>query len=646
MATFWKHVSNHNKIWLTLADIISVMLSIFGWMLIRFDIFEIPLKYLQTALIYMTPDILIILLIFRIFKLYNSVWSFASLDEIVTIFMSVAVINIVQLFYKELIFVSWLGHIPWSYYLVFPMLLFIFTSTSRMSIRLLRRFRNRNADHKEKRNTLVIGAGAGAYILINELRINPKAENRIQCIVDDNPHKIGKYMLGIPISGGRNQIPALIEKYKIEEIIIAIPSAEPAIISDLVEICYQTNCRVRKLPIVANIVQGNVVDSVQDVSFEDLLSRKSIDPEHSGLDVKLQGKRILVTGGGGSIGSELCKQIAANHPSQLLILEVNENSAYRLQLELQKKYKNIDIRALIGSVRDINRLEHIFNQYRPELVYHAAAHKHVPLMEEAPGEAIKNNCKGTLNLCQMADKYNVQDFLLISTDKAVHPTNIMGASKRIAEMILQYYAHRSQTRFVAVRFGNVLGSDGSVVPLFLKQIEEGGPVTVTHKDITRFFMTIPEAVSLILETALLAKGGEIFILDMGKQVKIYEMAEKLIRMKGMRPGVDIEIQVTGLRPGEKLYEELLMKEEGLQKTANNLIYVGQPIVFDEERLLSQLHELFIAAAENQPDIKERARQLCCTYTITDNLPIEPEDPVMLPFGVSIDTIMTSTERKH
>ncbi len=619
MENFWKHARKHNKIWLTLADIISVILSVFGWLLIRFDIFEIPWDYMETSLLYLVPDVLITLLVFRIFKLYHSVWSFASLDEIITIFVSVVVITVIQMSYKEILLVMILGHIPWSYYFIFPMLLFACTSVSRMSILLLRRYRNQNLDKSKKRNTMVIGAGAGAYILINELRVNPRAENQVVCIVDDNPHKAGKYMLGIPISGDRNQIPNLVEKYEIEEIIIAIPSADPAVISNLVEICYQTNCRIRKLPIVANIVQGDIADSVQDISFEDLLTRKAIDPEHSGLDVIFRNKCVLVTGGGGSIGSELCKQIAANKPRQLLILEINENSAYRLQLELKKKYTNLDIQVLIGSVRDVNRLDHIFNQYRPELVYHAAAHKHVPLMENAPGEAIKNNCKGTLNLCQMADKYGARDFLLISTDKAVNPTNIMGASKRIAEMILQYYAHHSQTRFVAVRFGNVLGSDGSVVPLFLKQIEEGGPVTVTHKDITRYFMTIPEAVSLILETALLAKGGEIFVLDMGKQVKIYEMAEKLIRMKGLRPGLDIEIQITGLRPGEKLYEELLMDEEGLQRTANNLIYVGQPILFDDEHFLHQLDKLFIAATENQPDIKERTSKLCGTYTITDNV---------------------------
>jgi FlaA1/EpsC-like NDP-sugar epimerase len=600
-------------------DILSVIVAAYGWLLIRFDIFNIPMVYADLTLIYIVPDILITILVFQLFKLYHSVWSFASLDEVIAIFLSVAINVVIQIFYKEFILVNTVGHVPWSYYLVFPILLFICASFSRMSPRLLRRFIYNSASTIEKRNTLVIGGGAAAYMLINELRVNTKAQNRVVCIVDDNPHKAGKYLLGIPISGDRNQIPSLVEKYDIEEIIIAIPSAQPEVISNLVEICYQTNCRIRKLPIVADLVQGDIADSVQDLSFEDLLTRKVIDPEHSGLDVIFRDKCVLVTGGGGSIGSELCKQIAANRPRQLLILEINENSAYRLQLELKKKYANIDVRVLIGSVRDLNRLENIFDQFRPEMVYHAAAHKHVPLMEDAPGEAIKNNCKGTLNLCQMSDKYGVNDFLLISTDKAVNPTNIMGASKRIAEMILQHYAHHSRTRFVAVRFGNVLGSDGSVVPLFLKQIEEGGPVTVTHQEITRYFMTIPEAVSLILETALLAKGGEIFVLDMGKQVKIYDMAEKLIRMRGLRPGLDIEIQITGLRPGEKLYEELLMDEEGLQRTANNLIYVGQPILFDDEHFLHQLDKLFIAATENQPDIKERTSKLCGTYTITDNV---------------------------
>jgi len=423
MENFWKHARKHNKLWLMLADIISVILSVFGWLLIRFDIFGIPWNYIESSLIYLIPDIVITLLVFWVFRLYHSVWSFASVDEIITIFMSVVVIIMIQMSYKELLLVMVYGHIPWSYYFIFPMLLFACTATSRMSILFLRRYKNQNVDNSKKRNTMVIGAGAGAYILINELRVNPLAENQVVCIVDDNPHKAGKYMLGIPISGDRKQIPSLVQKYEIEEIIIAIPSAQPEVISDIIEICYQTDCRIRKLPIVANIVQGDIADSVQDISFEDLLTRKAIDPEHSGLNVIFRDKCVLVTGGGGSIGSELCKQIVANKPRQLLILEINENSAYRLQLDLKKKYPKQDIRVLIGSVRDINRLEYIFDHYRPEMVYHAAAHKHVPLMEDAPGEAIKNNCKGTLNLCQMADKYGVSDFLLISTDKSVKPKN-------------------------------------------------------------------------------------------------------------------------------------------------------------------------------------------------------------------------------
>jgi FlaA1/EpsC-like NDP-sugar epimerase len=332
----------------------------------------------------------------------------------------------------------------------------------------------------------------------------------------------------------------------------------------------------------------------------------------------LTGKRVLVTGGGGSIGSELCRQIAAYAPAQLLIFDIAENGAYRLERELVRNYPNLDVRVLIGSVRDMARLEQIFETYRSELVYHAAAHKHVPLMEVSPAEAIKNNCKGTWNLCQAADKYGVYGFLLVSTDKAVRPTNIMGASKRICEMIVQYHARRSETRFIAVRFGNVLGSDGSVVPLFLRQIEQGGPVTVTHEDITRFFMTIPEAVALILETAQVANGGEIFVLDMGKQVRIYEMAEKLIRMKGLRPHIDIQIEITGLRPGEKLYEEILLAEEGIRKTSNQQIFVACPLEFEEGDFPEILNRLIEAADKNLPDIKERVKGICTNYVITDN----------------------------
>jgi len=617
MTSLLKHLNNRIY-WLFIADILSVCVASFGWLLIRFDIFDIPADQFRTTMIYLLPDIGITIFVFWIFRLYHTVWRFASLGEILNLFYSVLLVDGIELLYKQVVLTQVMPRVPWSFFIVAPMLLFFCSTFARMSIRIARRYLNDQHHPHHKRKTMVIGGGTAAYMLINEMALNPGAENQIVCIVDDNPAKQGKYIRGIKIMGDRSQIHHLVKQFNVEEIIIAIPSASSKTMTKLVEICYETDCRVRRLPYIANITQGSLSENIRDVSYEDLLSRKPIDPEHAGIRDKLMGKVVLVTGGAGSIGSELCRQIAAFKPKQLIIFELNENSSYRLLVELKKKYPEVDVRILIGSVRDMSRLEYVFSFYKPQLVYHAAAHKHVPLMEDAPGEAIKNNCKGTLNICQMADKYGVEDFLLISTDKAVRPTNIMGATKRIAEMVVQYYAHHSSTRFVAVRFGNVLGSDGSVVPMFIKQIEEGGPVTVTHPDITRFFMTIPEAVSLILEAALLAKGGEIFILDMGKQVRIYDMAEKLIRMKGYRPGADIKIQITGLRPGEKLYEELLMDEEGIQKTENDLIFVGQPITFDEEHFLSKLSDLFAAATRNQPDLKEQTSELCETYQFTEN----------------------------
>jgi FlaA1/EpsC-like NDP-sugar epimerase len=613
----FKHMNSRIH-WLIVADIFSVCLAAFGWLIIRFDVFEVPMEFVELTLIYLIPDVLITLLVFYAFKLYHSVWRFASLDEILTLLFSVLIIDVVQVLYKQLVLASVTMSVPWSFFFIYPMLLFFFASLSRMSVRIIRRYRQPEEAGYAKRNTLVVGAGAAAHMLINELMLNPSAENKIVCIVDDSQNKRGKYIHGIKIVGGRKQIPEMVKKYNVEEIIIAIPSAGPKTISDIVEICYQTKCRVKRLPSIAHVAEGKLSTNIKDVSYVDLLSRKPINSNHPGLREALEGRTILVTGGGGSIGAELCRQIASYHPKQLIILDVYENGAYNLQMQLARNHPELDVHVLIGSVRDYNRLEAIFETYRPELVYHAAAHKHVPLMEESPGEAIKNNCMGTLNLCQLADKYGVYGFLLVSTDKAVRPTNIMGATKRICEMIVQYYAGKSQTRFVAVRFGNVLGSEGSVVPLFFKQIEQGGPVTVTHKDITRFFMTIPEAVSLILETALMAKGGEIFILDMGKQVRIYDMAEKLIQMKGLRPGIDIKIEITGLRPGEKLYEELLLEEEGISKTNNEQIFIGRPIEFDREHFLLQLEALILAAKENNPRLKEMAGNVCCTYVITEN----------------------------
>ena len=404
------------------------------------------------------------------------------------------------------------------------------------------------------------------------------------------------------------------EKFDIDEIIVAIPSASPVTIRDILSICQQTNARLKRLPAIGASLTSSLSQSVRDVNYEDLLGRDTVIIENHELADFVSGKTIMVTGGGGTIGSELCRQIVANKPGKLLIVDIYENGAYELQMELKRYYPEADIKVLIGSVRDYDRMESIFNEYKPDYVYHAAAHKHVPLMEDSPNEAVKNNCKGTLNMAKLSDEYGVKRFILISTDKAVRPTNVMGATKRICEMIVQTYNKMSDTEFVAVRFGNVLGSNGSVIPLFLKQIESGGPVTLTHREITRYFMTIPEAVSLVLKAGLMAKGGEIFVLDMGQPVKIYDLAVNLIKMKGYVPGKDIQIEIVGLRPGEKLYEELLMAEEGLQSTSNELIFVGKPIDVDKDIFMERLDSLINYAEDNGNNIKAEIQEICDTYT--------------------------------
>ena len=425
--------------------------------------------------------------------------------------------------------------------------------------------------------------------------------------------------MGVPIVGTREDIEKNIKKYEVDEIVIAMPSADLQTTREIIRVCQETRKPVKILPAVAKSLTTSLSKEIRPVNYEDLLGRDAVKVNQKGIEEFIRDKVILVTGGGGSIGSELCRQIVRYSPKKLLIFDIYENNAYEIQMELERHYPELSISTLIGSVRDFDRMEAVFKKYRPNIVYHAAAHKHVPLMEKSPNEAIKNNCLGTLNAAKLADKYKVDNFVLISTDKAVRPTNIMGATKRLCEMIVQTYARRSEhTRFAAVRFGNVLGSNGSVIPLFLKQIAEGGPVTVTHKEITRFFMTIPEAVSLVLQASLFAKGGEIFVLDMGKPVRIYELAENLIRLKGLKPGVDIKIDIVGLRPGEKLYEEILMDEEGLDKTENKMIYIGKPLKLDETVFLDKLDELIEVSYENGNKIKELTEEICDTYTITDN----------------------------
>lgn len=580
---------------------------------LRFGIFTMDIYYLMPALKCLPIDIAIAIAVLAVFKLYNRVWTYAGIDEMIATFKASLIIEALYVVYRLLLSVD----MPRSFYVFNWVFLFILLAGARLSIRLFKQFRKKYRKTGEKRNVMIVGAGSAASLLIKELEFGP-GSSRIVCIIDDNPAKKGKYIHGFPIVGGRSDIPHMADKYDVDEIIIAIPSAPPTVTRDILSICQETNAKLKILPAISSSLTESLSRTVREVNYEDLLGRDAVVIENPELAEFVAGRTIMVTGGGGTIGSELCRQIIANKPAKLLVVDIYENGAYELQMELAQYYPEADIEVLIASVRDYDRLEDIFRRYRPDIVYHAAAHKHVPLMEFSPNEAVKNNCKGTLNMVRLADKYEVKRFVLISTDKAVRPTNVMGATKRICEMIVQTYSRMSDTEFVAVRFGNVLGSNGSVIPLFLKQIAAGGPVTLTHKEITRFFMTVSEAVSLVLQAGLLAKGGEIFVLDMGQPVKIYDLAVNLIKMKGYVPGKDIKIEIVGLRPGEKLYEELLMAEEGLESTPNDLIFIGQPIDIDREEFLEKLDKLIAIAQTNSDDIKHEIEKICDTYKITNN----------------------------
>ncbi len=532
------------------------------------------------------------------------------MEESMAILKAVVCIEIIYVFYRVFLQIA----MPRSFYVFDVTLLFLLFLSLRFGRRIQKYLFPGKIEEKGRKRTLLVGAGSAASILLHETQRKNTSSRDIVCIVDDNINKKGKYLKNVPIVGTREDIPATVKKYKVDEIIIAIPSANSKVIKDIVSGCQETEAKVRILPAIATGFTESLSDMVREVRYEDLLGRAPVRVNQEGIGAFLEGKTVLVTGGGGSIGSELCRQIIKYNPKELLIFDIYENNAYEIQQELKRRYPEKQIITLIGSVRDYARLEKMFEMYHPQIVYHAAAHKHVPLMEDSPNEAIKNNCLGTLNMAKLSDIYHVEKFTLISTDKAVRPTNVMGATKRVCEMIIQSYAKIAKhTQYAAVRFGNVLGSNGSVIPLFLKQIEEGGPVTVTHREITRFFMTIPEAVSLVLQASLFAKGGEIFVLDMGEPVKIYEMAENLIRMKGYKPNEDIMIEVTGLRPGEKLYEELLMDEEGLTKTANEKIFVGHPISMDESEFFEQLDDLIALSATNGDEIQSELAKVCTTY---------------------------------
>ncbi len=605
---------------LILMDIMSIIAASFLAIYIRFDFSfsVIDRQYLEIYENIILYNILFTLIFFALWKLYRSVWRYASATELLNIVFATSCAALAQMLFCY----ATKQYMPRSYYVIYWFLLTVFTCGIRFGYRILRILNMKRMDalgKNKKVNVMLIGAGAAANLILKEIENSQYLSLRVRCIIDDHEGCHGKLLRGVPIVGGRNSILDAVSQYSIDEIIFAIPSATTKTRKEILDICKESGCILRTLPGMYQLINGDVsVSKLKEVEIEDLLGREPIRINTNEVLEYVSSKVVMVTGGGGSIGSELCRQIASHHPKQLIIVDIYENNAYDIQQELIRKYPNLNLVVLIASVRNTNRINHIFEQYRPDIVYHAAAHKHVPLMEVSPNEAIKNNVMGTYKTAQAADKYGAEKFVLISTDKAVNPTNIMGASKRICEMVIQTMNQKSKTNFVAVRFGNVLGSNGSVIPLFKKQIAEGGPVTVTHPDIIRYFMTIPEAVSLVLQAGAYAKGGEIFVLDMGEPVKILDLATNLIKLSGYKVGEDIEIKFTGLRPGEKMYEELLMDEEGLKKTANKMIYIGRPIEFDEEKFLEQLKKLDKDSKSETADIRADVKEIVPTYHYEGN----------------------------
>lgn len=598
---------------LILLDAVCILFASFFALATRFEfiIYQIPKEHLDELKEYEPWFILTTLIIFALFKIYSSLWEYAGPQEIFSIIWACIVSGVLEI---GIVLLS-SGFLPRSYYLLRTMYLIAFVVGTRFSYRMIRlKKQNRHLPWRQQRRVMIVGAGEAGRSVIGEIQNSKYLNQKICCIIDDDPEKVGKYIRGIKIVGDRNSIKKCVRKYNIQQIIITIPSASVVQLRPILDICKETDCELKIMPGVYQLVNGEVsVSKLRPVSIEDLLGREEIQVNLDEIMGYVSNKIVMVTGGGGSIGSELCRQIASHNPKQLIIFDIYENNAYDIQQELIRNNPDLNLVVLIGSVRDENRLEDIFCKYRPDIVYHAAAHKHVPLMEKSPNEAIKNNVLGTYKLVKMADRWGVKKFVQISTDKAVNPTNIMGASKRICEMIVQTFNKQSDTDYVAVRFGNVLGSNGSVIPLFKKQIAEGGPVTVTHPDIIRYFMTIPEAVSLVLQAGAYAKGGEIFVLDMGEPVKILDLAKNMIRLSGLTLGRDIEIEFTGLRPGEKLYEELLMDEEGMTDTPNRLIHIGHPIDVNETQLLHALDVLEEAAENETDDMRLIVESIVPTY---------------------------------
>lgn len=635
----WKMISA----FLVIYDILAVGLSYFFALWLRFDcrISLIPANYLEAYLNFIGIYIIICLIIFNFLRLYQSVWRFASYDEMKCVIVASFATGMLHIILITLFF----QRMPISYYFIGALLQFITIIGIRFSYRFVLLMRKYNRNHSKDRdvNVMIIGAGQAGQVIIREVLRDEKSKYNIKCIIDDNDNKWNRYIDGIPIVGGREDILMNCDKYDIKEILFAIPSAKPDQKRDILNICQETNCKVKTLPGIYQLVNGEAsVKAMKDLSIVDLLGRDPISTDMHEVYKFINDKTILITGGGGSIGSALARIIASHGPRQLILLDIYENSVYDVQQELKRSFPNLNLKVLIGSVRDSKRVMQIFDEYHPDIVYHAAAHKHVPLMEDSPCEAIKNNALGTYKVSYAAMVHNCEKFVLISTDKAVNPTNIMGASKRMCEMIIQTFDKKvkanqekdlipimfhkkddqqiwknktikSNTEFVAVRFGNVLGSNGSVIPLFKKQIEEGGPLTVTHPDIIRYFMTIPEAASLVLLAGTYAHGGEIFVLDMGSPVKIDTLARNLIKLSGLVPDVDIKIEYTGLRPGEKLYEEKLMAEEGLTSTPNKLIHIGKPIAFDTNKFINKLANLMDEVYNNTDKVRELVMDIVSTY---------------------------------
>lgn len=620
-------------------DFMAICFSYLLALLVRFDFkfSSIESQYLQGCYKSVLFYALFCVILFWFLKLYKSIWRFASYSELLRVILATVISGVLY----PIVMLATHNKMPASYYLIGIVIQFCLTLGVRFSYRFILLLRSRTSKKQSETNVMLIGAGSAGQMIQRDIVDAREINEKVACFIDDNPNKWGRYIDGVPIFGGRDSIMEAVKKFDIKKIYVAIPSAKPQDKRDILRVCDDTGCEIMNLPGMYQLYTGDVsVSKMKPVQIEDLLGRDPIKPDMREVFDYVKDKVVLITGVG-SIGSELARQIASHKPKQLILFDIYENNAYDIQLELKKKYPELKLETLIGSVRDSRRIFQVFEQFRPDIVYHAAAHKHVPLMEDSPCESIKNNAIGTYKTAYAAMAHGCKKFVLISTDKAVNPTNIMGASKRLCEMVIQAFAYKinegkadeipqlfthkiedehilnnlknAKTEFVAVRFGNVLGSNGSVIPLFKKQIEAGGPVTVTHPDIIRYFMTIPEAVSLVLLAGTYAKGGEIFVLDMGEPVKIDTLARNLIRLSGYTPDVDIKISYSGLRPGEKLFEEKLMAEEGLKKTKNDLIHIGCPIPFDTNLFLSQLEELLEAAYKNKDDMKERVMKVVTTY---------------------------------